>query len=204
MVGTCGHVDRGSRVLWFQRAVLGDAADVSYWHGCCCGHRLDQLDRQSRWLLRPMVCWRHEGCDWGFFRRSLRTCLARTDFRIDLRILPAHSDREGAACCAITSCGICRELNVLRWMPGPEEEIGPVGAHGGRMQGIQSWPLLAALQAMMPPRGIARRLHPLVGTLMQLTEKMLGGQLASHSEPSHAIAEPFLRFVERFCRYRAL
>src|SRR3954469_21608254 len=106
MVGTCRHVDRGSRVLWFERAVLGDAADVSYWHGCRCGHRLDQLDRQSRRLLWPMVCRRHEGCDWGLFRRSLRTCAAWTDFSLGLRILPAHTDCKGAACCAITSCRI--------------------------------------------------------------------------------------------------
>ena len=63
MVGTCRNVDRSGRVLWFQRTVLGDAADVPHRHGCRCGDRLDQFDRQSRWLLWPLVCRCNEGCD---------------------------------------------------------------------------------------------------------------------------------------------
>ena len=59
-----GHVDRSGRVLWFQRAVLGDAANVPHRHGCRCGDRLDQFDRQSRRLLWPLVCRCNEGCDW--------------------------------------------------------------------------------------------------------------------------------------------
>ena len=64
MVGTCRNVDRSGRVLWFQRTVLGDAADVPHRHGCRRRDRLDQFDRQSRRLLRPLVCRRNEGCDW--------------------------------------------------------------------------------------------------------------------------------------------
>ncbi len=64
MVGTCRNVDRSGRVLWFQRTVLGDAADVPHRHGCRCGDRLDQFDRQSRRLLWPLVCRCNEGCNW--------------------------------------------------------------------------------------------------------------------------------------------
>ena len=59
-----GHVDRSGRVLWYQRTVLGDAADVPHRHGCCRGDRLDQFDRQSRRLLWPLVRRCNEGCDW--------------------------------------------------------------------------------------------------------------------------------------------
>ena len=54
MVGTCRYVDRGDWVLWFQRTVLGDAAKVSHWDGCRCGNRMDQFDRQSRWVFRSL------------------------------------------------------------------------------------------------------------------------------------------------------
>ena len=48
------------RLLWLEGAVLGDAADVSHRHGCRCRDCLDQFHRQSRRLLRSLVCWRHE------------------------------------------------------------------------------------------------------------------------------------------------
>ena len=47
------HVHRDDRALWHQGTVLGDAVDVPHRLGGGIGHRLDQLDRQSRRLLRP-------------------------------------------------------------------------------------------------------------------------------------------------------
>ena len=41
------------------------------------GYRLDQLDRQSRRLLRSLVCRRHEGPDRQLRRRALRPGAAR-------------------------------------------------------------------------------------------------------------------------------
>ena len=93
-----GHVDRSRRVLWLQRAVLGDAADVPHRHCRRRRDRLDQFDRQSRRLLRPLVCRRNEGCDRQFLRRSLRTGVARSYLRLRLCFLPAHPYGKSIAC----------------------------------------------------------------------------------------------------------
>ena len=64
MVGTGRDVDCSGRVLRYQRAVLGDAADVPHRHGCRRRNRLDQFDWQSRRLLWTLVCRCNQGCDW--------------------------------------------------------------------------------------------------------------------------------------------
>ena len=102
MVGTCRYVDRGGWVLRIQRTVLGDAADVSHWHGCCCRHRMDQFDWQSRRLLRTLVCWCDEGYDGGLLWWSLRVGAARANRRLRLCLLPAHPNCKSIACCART------------------------------------------------------------------------------------------------------
>jgi ACS family tartrate transporter-like MFS transporter len=56
LVGTRRHVDRRDGILWLEGAVLGDAADVPDRHGGGRRHRVDQLPRQSRRLLRFLVC----------------------------------------------------------------------------------------------------------------------------------------------------
>ena len=55
------------------------------------GHRLDQLDRQSRRLLRALVCRRHEGSDRQLRGRTLWARLARSDRCDRLRAVSAHS-----------------------------------------------------------------------------------------------------------------
>jgi len=101
-VGTCRYVDRGGRVLRFQRTVLGDAADVSHWYGCRCRDCMDQFDRQSRWLLRSQVCWGNEGRDWELLRRSVRSGVARVNLCNRLRLFPSYPNRTGIACGAST------------------------------------------------------------------------------------------------------
>jgi ACS family tartrate transporter-like MFS transporter len=56
LVGTRRHVDRRDGILWLEGAVLGDAADVPDRHGGGRRNRVDQLPRQSRRLLRFLVC----------------------------------------------------------------------------------------------------------------------------------------------------
>ena len=56
VVGDGGPVDRHVRVLRLEGTVLVDAADVPDRHGGGGLDRVDQLDRQSRRLLRPLVC----------------------------------------------------------------------------------------------------------------------------------------------------
>ena len=72
MVGAGRHVDRGDGLLRLQGSVLRHAADVPQRAGAGRRHRLDQLDRQSRRLLRPLVCRRDEGPDRQLRRRALR------------------------------------------------------------------------------------------------------------------------------------
>ena len=98
VVVTGRNVGRSRRVLWLQRAVLGDAADVPHRHCRRRRDRLDQFDRQSRRLLRPLVCRRNEGCDRQFLRRSLRTGVARSYLRLRLCFLPAHPYGRSIAC----------------------------------------------------------------------------------------------------------
>ncbi len=54
LLGADRNDDRDGRALWQQGPVLVHAADVSDGHGGGLGHRLDQLDRQSRRVLRPV------------------------------------------------------------------------------------------------------------------------------------------------------
>ena len=55
------HVAGGDGLLRLEGPVLRHAADVPERHGAGRGLRLDQLDRQSRRLLRAVVGRRHEG-----------------------------------------------------------------------------------------------------------------------------------------------
>ena len=91
LVGDGRHVDRGVRVLRLEGTVLADAADVPHRHGGGGLDRMDQLDRQSRRLLRPLVCRRDEGPDRQLRGRAVWAGAAVPDLRVRLRVLPAHS-----------------------------------------------------------------------------------------------------------------
>ena len=58
LVGTGRDVDCRGRVLRLEGTVLGDAADVPYRHGARRRDRVDQFHRQSRRLIRTLVCGR--------------------------------------------------------------------------------------------------------------------------------------------------
>ena len=96
VVGTGRHVDRRDGLLWLQGSVLRHAADVPYRPGARRRHCLDQLARQSRRLLRALVCRRHEGHDRQLRRRALRARLARLRLGSRVRAVPAHSEAGGA------------------------------------------------------------------------------------------------------------
>ena len=65
------HVAGGDGLLRLEGPVLRHAADVPERHGAGRRLRLDQLDRQSRRLLRAVVGRRHEGPDRQLRRRPL-------------------------------------------------------------------------------------------------------------------------------------
>ena len=92
LVGAGRHVARGDGLLRLEGPVLRHAADVPERHGAGRGLRLDQLDRQSRRLLRPVVCRRHEGPDRQLRRRPLWAGAAQPGVRSGVRPLPAHPD----------------------------------------------------------------------------------------------------------------
>src|SRR5467141_3386370 len=115
LVGAGWHVDRRDGFLWFQGPVLRHAADVSQRCRARSRHCLDQLDRQSRRLLRPLVCRGHE----RFYRRlrgwTLWARLARSDRGDRLRAVSAHSKspafgggRRTSRMTAITAAGSAR------------------------------------------------------------------------------------------------
>jgi nitrate/nitrite transporter NarK len=58
-----GLSDRHVRVLWLEGTVLGYATHVPQGHGSGGFYRLDQFPRQSRRLLRPLVCRCDQGLD---------------------------------------------------------------------------------------------------------------------------------------------
>ena len=58
------------------------------------GHCLDQLARQSRRLLRALVCRRHEGPDRQLRRRAVRAGPARLHLGAGVRAVPAHPETE--------------------------------------------------------------------------------------------------------------
>ena len=92
VVGAGRHVDCRDGLLRLKGSVLRDAADVPVGAGARCRHRLDQFDRQSRRLLRALVCRRHEGRDRQLRRRSVRPRLARLDRGAGVRAVPAHPE----------------------------------------------------------------------------------------------------------------
>ena len=96
MVGAGRDVDRRDGLLRLQGSVLRHAADVPVRPGAGSRHCVDQLARQSRRLLRALVCRRDEGRDRQLFRRALRARAARTDRGHRLRGIPAHPEAGGA------------------------------------------------------------------------------------------------------------
>src|SRR3954451_4017747 len=98
MVGDGGSVNRDVWLLWVEGTILGDAADVPDRHGSSGVHCVDQFNRQSRWLLRPVVRRRDQGLvrqlRWWPLRISFPVC----DVGSGLRLLLAHpkSDASGA------------------------------------------------------------------------------------------------------------
>ena len=91
LVGAGGNVDGYNGLLWLQGPVLRHAADVSQRRRIGRGHCLDQLARQSRRLLRTLVCRRHEGPDRQLRGWTLWARLALSGLCDRLRAVPAHS-----------------------------------------------------------------------------------------------------------------
>ena len=87
-----GNVDRRDGFLWLQGPVFRDATNVSQWRRACSRHCLDQLDRQSRRLLRALVCRRYERPDRQLRGWTLWTRFARSDRGNRLRAVSAHSE----------------------------------------------------------------------------------------------------------------
>jgi hypothetical protein len=90
LVGTRRHVGRSDGVLRLQGTVLGDAADVPDRYGGRRRHRVDQLARQSRRLLRSLVCRANAGPDGQLRRRVVRAGLVRSNLRVHFGVLSAH------------------------------------------------------------------------------------------------------------------
>src|SRR5262249_34703434 len=76
------------------------------------GLPLDQLDRQSRRLLRAVVGRPHEGCDRQLFRRPLRARAAQPGIVGGLRPLPAHPRCDRAH----RAAGCAGRLNQRRYL----------------------------------------------------------------------------------------
>jgi len=92
LVGAGGHVDRRDGFLRLQGPVFRDATDVSQRRRARSRHCLDQLDRQSRRLLRPLVCRGHERSHRQLRGRTLWPRPARSDRCDRLRAVSAHSE----------------------------------------------------------------------------------------------------------------
>ena len=91
LVGAGGNVDCRDGFLWLQGPVFRHAADVPQWRRAGGRHCLDQLDRQSRRLLRALICRCHERSDRQLRGRTLWARFARSDRCNRLRVVPAHS-----------------------------------------------------------------------------------------------------------------
>jgi MFS family permease len=75
------HRDRRDRLLWHQGTVLVDADNVPDRPRGGCGHRLDQLARQSRRLLWPVDCRLGQAAERQLCRRALRAGVVRAGLR---------------------------------------------------------------------------------------------------------------------------
>ncbi|HEV7636577.1 MAG TPA: MFS transporter [Bradyrhizobium sp.] len=117
LVGAGGNVDRRNGLLRLQGSVLRHAADVPQWRRTGGGHCLDQLDRQSRRLLRSVVCRRYEGPDRQLCGRPLWARIPRFDGGHRLRAVFTHSETRaggGERACRMTlECRVeCAEINL--------------------------------------------------------------------------------------------
>ena len=92
LVGAGRDVDRGDGLLRLQGSVLRHAADVSQRRRIGRGHCLDQLARQSRRLLRALVCRRDERRDRQLRRRALRVGAVGLHLCARVRSVPAHPE----------------------------------------------------------------------------------------------------------------
>src|SRR5690349_20286932 len=90
VVGDGGSIDRRVRVLWLEGTVLVYAADVPHGDGGGGFHCVDQLPRQSRRLLRPLVCRCDQGLDGQLCRWAVWTGLPVCNVRSRLRVVPSH------------------------------------------------------------------------------------------------------------------
>ncbi len=90
-----GDVARSDGLLWLERAVLGDAINVPDGHRGGGLDRMDQLNRQSGRVLRPLVCRCDEGCDRELRWWALRLGTIVSGFRDHLRLIPEYSERGG-------------------------------------------------------------------------------------------------------------
>ncbi len=91
------HLGRRDRILRQQGTVLVDAADVPHRHGSRREHRLDQLVRQSRWLLRAVHRRLGQRCNRQLRRRTLCTGGVRADGGCGLGAVAANSAPHSAA-----------------------------------------------------------------------------------------------------------